>query len=503
MSDLFTDLTAPNGLKYTQPLGLFINNEFVPSQSGKKIPSIDPATENEITSVHAGGAADIDAAVRAARAALKSPAWKDMDPTDRGNLMLKLAALIEAKRHLFATIDTWDNGKPYAVTHADDLPEAFNTIRYYAGWADKVAGQTVPTGPAKFAYTLRQPVGVVGQIIPWNYPLSMAAWKLGPALACGNAVVLKPAEQTPLSALVLAACIREAGFPPGVVNVVNGLGAEAGAALAGHPDVDKVAFTGSTATARRIMEAAAGTLKNVTLETGGKSPALVFADADLDQAAKWTHVGIMANQGQVCSATSRIFVQEDAYEDFVKAFRDTVEKVSVVGDPFDEKTFQGPQVTKQQYERVLKYAEIGKEEGATLVAGGEPLKEATSSGKGYFVAPTIFTDVTEQMAIYQEEVFGPFVVIGKFKNEEEALRLANNTSYGLGSAVFTKDLERATRVAREIESGTVWVNSSNDCDYRMPFGGVKQSGVGRELGEAGLEAYTQVKAVHINMGSRL
>lgn len=503
MSDLFTDLTAPNGLKYTQPLGLFINNEFVPSQSGKKIPSIDPATENEITSVHAGGAADIDAAVRAARAALKSPAWKDMDPTDRGNLMLKLAALIEAKRHLFATIDTWDNGKPYAVTHADDLPEAFNTIRYYAGWADKVAGQTVPTGPAKFAYTLRQPVGVVGQIIPWNYPLSMAAWKLGPALACGNAVVLKPAEQTPLSALVLAACIREAGFPPGVVNVVNGLGAEAGAALVGHPDVDKVAFTGSTATARRIMEAAAGTLKNVTLETGGKSPALVFADADLDQAAKWTHVGIMANQGQVCSATSRIFVQEDAYEDFVKAFRDTVEKVSVVGDPFDEKTFQGPQVTKQQYERVLKYAEIGKKEGAVLVAGGEPLKEATSSGKGYFVAPTIFTDVTEQMAIYQEEVFGPFVVIGKFKTEEEALRLANNTSYGLGSAVFTKDLERATRVAREIESGTVWVNSSNDCDYRMPFGGVKQSGVGRELGEAGLEAYTQVKAVHINMGSRL
>lgn len=503
MSDLFTELTAPNGLKYPQPLGLFINNEFVPSKSGKKIPSIDPATENEITSVHAGGAADIDAAVRAARAALKSPAWKHMDPTDRGNLMLKLAALIEEKRHLFATIDTWDNGKPYSVTHAEDLPEAFNTIRYYAGWADKVAGQTIATGTAKFAYTLRQPVGVVGQIIPWNYPLSMAAWKLGPALACGNTVVLKPAEQTPLSALVLAECIREAGFPPGVVNVVNGLGAEAGAALVGHPDVDKVAFTGSTATARHIMKAAAGTLKNVTLETGGKSPALVFADADLDQAAKWTHVGIMANQGQVCSATSRIFVQEDAYEEFVKAFRETVEKVSVVGDPFDEKTFQGPQVTKQQYERVLKYAEVGKKEGATLVAGGEPLKKATLSGKGYFVAPTIFTDVTEQMAIYQEEVFGPFVVIGKFRTEEEALRLANNTSYGLGSAVFTKDLERATRVAREIESGTVWVNSSNDCDYRMPFGGVKQSGVGRELGEAGLEAYTQVKAVHINMGSRL
>ncbi|KAH7044663.1 aldehyde dehydrogenase domain-containing protein [Macrophomina phaseolina] len=502
MSDLFTELTAPNGLQYTQPLGLFINNEFVPSKSGKKIASIDPATENEITSVYAGGEADVNAAVSAvstpqslARAALRSPAWKHMDPTDRGNLMLRLAALIEEKRRLFATIDTWDNGKPYSVTYAEDVPEAFNTIRYYAGWSDKVAGQTVATGAAKFAYTLRQPVGVVAQVIPWNYPLSMAAWKLGPALACGCAVVLKAAEQTPLSALVLAECVRAAGFPPGVVNVVNGRGADAGAALVAHPDVDKVAFTGSTATAR--------SLKTVTLETGGKSPALVFADADLVQAARWTHVGIMANQGQVCSATSRIFVHELVYDAFVAEFTKTVRAVSVVGDPFDERTFQGPQVSKQQYERVLKYVEVGKREGATLVAGGEPLTQATPGGKGYFVAPTIFTDVTEQMAIYQEEVFGPFVVIGKFKTEDEALRLANNTSYGLGSAVFTKDLERATRVAREIESGTVWVNSSNDCDYRMPFGGVKQSGVGRELGEAGLEAYTQVKAVHINMGSRL
>ncbi|KAF9639197.1 hypothetical protein BFW01_g10094 [Lasiodiplodia theobromae] len=504
MSDLYTELTAPNGLKYTQPLGLFINNEFVPSTSGKKITTIDPATEKEITTVHAASATDIATAVRAARTALTNPTWKAMDPTTRGELLHKLSTLLESRRHLFATVDTWDNGKPYTVTHDDDLPEAFNTLRYYAGWADKLAGQTIATGPSKFAYTLRQPVGVVAQIIPWNYPLAMAAWKLGPALACGCTVVLKPAEQTPLSALLLAEAVKEAGFPPGVVNVVNGYGAEAGRALAEHADVDKVAFTGSTATAREIMRAAAGTLKNVTLETGGKSPALVFADADVEQAVKWTHVGIMANQGQVCSATSRIFVEEGAYEDFVRRFRETVKEVSVVGDPFDERTFQGPQVTKQQYERVLKYVELGKSEGATLVAGGEPLREkATADGKGFFVAPTIFTDVTEQMAIYQEEVFGPFVVIGKFKTEEEALRLANNTTYGLGAAVFTKDLERATRVAREIESGTVWVNSSNDCDYRIPFGGVKQSGAGRELGEAGLEAYTQVKAVHINMGSKL
>ncbi|GME48476.1 hypothetical protein GTA08_BOTSDO08116 [Neofusicoccum parvum] len=501
MSDLFADLTAPNGVKYSQPLGLFINNEFVPSKSGKKIASIDPATENEIASVYAAGPEDIDAAVAAARKALKDPAWKGMDATDRGNLIIKLANMIEENRELFATIDTWDNGKPYSVTYSEDLPEAFNTIRYYGGWADKLTGQTIPTSPQKFAYTLRQPVGVVAQIIPWNYPLSMAAWKLGPALACGNAVVLKPAEQTPLSALVLARLVRAAGFPPGVVNVVNGTGPDAGAPLAAHPDVDKVAFTGSTATARAIMKAAAGTLKNVTLETGGKSPALVFADADLEQAARWAHVGIMANQGQVCSATSRILVHEDAYDEFVARFREAVRTVSVVGDPFDERTFQGPQVSRQQYERVLRYVEVGRKEGATLLAGGEPVQGR--GGKGFFVSPTIFTDVREDMAIYQEEVFGPFVVIGKFKTEEEAVRLANGTTYGLGAAVFTKDLETATRVAAEVESGTVWVNSSNDCDYRIPFGGVKQSGAGRELGEAGLEAYTQIKAVHINMGSKL
>lgn len=326
----------------------------------------------------------------------------------------------------------------------------------------------------------------------------MAAWKLGPALACGNTIVLKPAEQTPLSALVLGTLIKEAGFPPGVVNILNGNGKEAGRALVSHPDVDKVAFTGSTATAREIMKMAAGTLKNITLETGGKSPLLVFEDADLEQAVKWAHYGIMSNQGQICTATSRIIVQESIYKSFVESYLSTISSLSVVGDPFKEETFQGPQVTKAQYEKVLSYVETGKKEGATLVSGGK-----TVDGKGFFVSPTVFTDVTPKMAIWQEEVFGPFAVIGKFVDEADALKQANDTTYGLGAAVFTKDLERAVRVARDIESGMVWVNSSQDSDFRIPFGGVKQSGIGRELGEEGLHAYSQVKAVHINMGNKL
>lgn len=393
-------------------------------------------------------------------------------------------------------------GKPYSVALNEDLIEVITTLRYYAGWADKTFGQTISTTPAKFAYTLRQPIGVVGQIIPWNYPLAMAAWKLGPALACGNTVVLKIAEQTPLSALYLANLIKEAGFPPGVVNILNGLGRVAGAALVNHPDVDKVAFTGSTATGREIMKMAASTLKNITLETGGKSPLLVFEDADLEQAAKWAHIGIMSNQGQICTATSRILVQESIYDKFVALFKDVVASTSKVGDPFADETFQGPQVTKAQYERVLSYIESGKSEGATLVAGGEPYKNV-GDGKGFFIAPTIFTNVKDHMRIYREEIFGPFVVIASFKTEEEAIAKANDTTYGLGAAVFTRDIERGHRVAAEIESGMVWINSSNDSDPRVPFGGVKQSGIGRELGEAGLEAYTQIKAVHLNMGTKL
>jgi aldehyde dehydrogenase (NAD+) len=389
---------------------------------------------------------------------------------------------------------------PYSLALAEDVPESINTIRYYSGWADKIFGQTISTTPEKFAYTLRQPIGVVGQIIPWNCPLLMAAWKLGPALACGNTIVLKPAEQTPLSILVLATLVTKAGFPPGVLNIINGYGNEAGSALVQHPLVDKVAFTGSTATARSIMSAASKTLKNITLETGGKSPLVVFNDTDLEQAVKWSHLGIMSYSGQICTATSRVLVQRGIYDSFVSRFKEAVETISVMGDQWQESSYQGPQVSKIQYDRVLSYVKIGKEEGATLLIGGEP---SPINGKGYFVKPTVFTNVHESMRIYQEEVFGPFVVISVFDDEEQAVTRANNTSYGLGAAVFTNDIQRAHRVAAGIDSGMVWINSSQDCDYRIPFGGVKQSGIGRELGEAGLEAYTQIKAVHVNMGTRL
>ncbi|KAJ5681867.1 hypothetical protein N7523_010865 [Penicillium sp. IBT 18751x] len=502
MSNLSVQLTAPNGRSYEQPIGLFINNEFVASKSGEKFATINPSNETEIASVYAAGEEDVNIAVAAARKALKDPSWKGLSPTDRGALMIKLADLIEQHKETLATIETWDNGKPYSVSLNDDLGEVTSCLRYYAGWADKVMGQTISTTPQKFAYTLRQPIGVVGQIIPWNFPLAMAAWKLGPALACGNTIVMKPAEQTPLSILYMANLIKEAGFPPGVINILNGHGRVAGAALVQHSDVDKVAFTGSTNTGREIMKMAAGTLKNITLETGGKSPLLVFEDADIEQAAKWAHIGIMYNQGQVCTSTSRILVHDSVYDKFVALFKDVVKETSKVGDPFHDDTFQGPQVTKAQYDRVLSYIDAGKSEGATLVSGGEPYKNV-GDGKGFFIAPTIFTNVKDNMRIYREEVFGPFVVIASFKTEDEAVTRANDTTYGLGAAVFTKDIERAHRVASDIEAGMVWINSSNDSDFRVPFGGVKQSGIGRELGEAGLDAYSQVKAVHVNMGSRL
>ncbi|KAL6716442.1 mitochondrial aldehyde dehydrogenase [Lecanora helva] len=501
MSDLFVNLKAPNGRQYKQPLGLFINNEFVKSSSGDKITSINPTDEKEIASVYAASEHDVDAAVKAARAAFKHPSWRDLPPTDRGNLMLKLASLVEENAELLATIETWDNGKPYQVALNEDVADVIGTFRYYAGYADKVHGQVIDTGPAKFAYTLREPLGVCGQIIPWNYPLAMAGWKLGPALACGNCVVIKAAEQTPLSILYFAQLIKEAGFPPGVINILNGHGREAGAAIASHLDIDKLAFTGSTATGRQVMKMAAINLKNITLETGGKSPLLVFADADLDQAVKWSHAGIMSNQGQICTATSRILVQDSIYDKFVEQFKQQIKAVNKVGDPFEDTTFQGPQVTKAQYERVLDYIESGKSEGATLATGGTPYKDV--NGKGFFISPTVFTNVKDSMRIYREEVFGPFVVISSFKTEDEAIERANDTTYGLGSAVFTENLTKAHRVAKRIEAGMVWINSSQDSDYRIPFGGVKQSGIGRELGEAGLAAYTNAKAVHVNMGTRL
>jgi aldehyde dehydrogenase (NAD+) len=415
--------------------------------------------------------------------------------------MYKFADVLEEHKETLATLETWDNGKPYSVALNEDLGEVIGTIRYYAGWADKIHGETIPTNSAKFAYTLKQPIGVCGQIIPWNYPLAMAAWKLGPALACGNTVVLKPAEQTPLSILYLASLIPGI-FPPGVINIVNGYGKEAGHALASHLDIDKIAFTGSTLTGKQIMKTASVNMKNITLETGGKSPLLVFDDADIEQAAKWAHIGIMSNMGQICTATSRVLVQEGVLDKFVEQFKEIVKSTSKVGDPFADDTFQGPQVTKAQYEKVLGYIEAGKSEGAQLASGGVPHKNV-GDGKGFFIEPTIFTGVKDDMKIYREEVFGPFVVIASFKTEEDAIRMANDTTYGLGSALFTQNIERAHRVAARIEAGMVWINSSNDSDFRVPFGGVKQSGIGRELGEAGLAAYSQTKAVHVNIGTKL
>ncbi|CAH0053837.1 unnamed protein product [Clonostachys solani] len=494
-------LTAPNGVKIDLPTGLFINNEFVKSSAGAKISSINPSNESEITSVEAASPDDIDTAVKAARAAFESPEWRDLPGTDRGELMYRFATLIDEHKETLATLEAWDNGKAYSVALNEDVGEVIKTLKYYAGWADKIHGQTIPTTPQKFAYTLKQPIGVCGQIIPWNFPLAMAAWKIGPAIACGNTVVLKPAEQTPLSALYLATLIPKAGFPPGVINIVNGYGRDAGNALVSHPGVDKVAFTGSTLTGKAVMKAASQTMKTITLETGGKSPLVVFKDADLEQAVKWGHLGIMYNQGQVCTATSRILVHEDIHDEYLRLFKEEVLK-NKVGDPFHDDTFQGPQVTKAQYERVLGYVETGKSEGAKLETGGVPHKNV-GDGKGFFIEPTVFSGVKEDMRIFQEEVFGPFVTIITFKTEEEAIRVANNSSYGLGAALFTTDVERAHRVAGRLEAGMVWVNSSNDSDFRVPFGGVKQSGIGRELGEAGLAAYTQIKAVHINMGTKL
>lgn len=500
MADLKVDLTAPNGKKFTLPTGLFINNEFVKASSGAKVTSINPTNEEEICSVEAAGAEDIDKAVAAARAALNHESWRDMPGSERGLLMFRLADLVEKNKELLATIETWDNGKPYGDALNGDLQEVIDCLRYYAGWADKLHGQTIPTTPLKFAYTLRQPMGVCAQIIPWNYPLGMAAWKLGPALACGNTVVLKPAEQTPLSILYFAKLLVEAGFPPGVVNITNGYGKDAGQALVSHLGVDKVAFTGSTATGKHIMKTASINMKAVTLETGGKSPLIVFPEADIDQAAKWAHLGIMSNMGQICTATSRILVHESIHDDFVARFKEAIKNTSKVGDPFAEDTYQGPQVTKAQFDKILSFVEAGTSEGATLSSGG---KACPLNGKGYFIEPTIFTKVKPGMKIFQEEIFGPFGVIVPFKDEEEAIRIANDTTYGLGAAVFSQNIEQAHRVAARVESGTVWINSSQDSDIRVPFGGFKQSGLGRELGEAGLAAYSQIKAVHVNMGNKL
>jgi aldehyde dehydrogenase (NAD+) len=474
---------------------LLINNQWVTSVSGKTFPTINPATGDVIAHVAEADSADVDLAVKAARRAFHAKSqWRRMSASERGKLINRLADLIEKHKDELATLESLDNGKPRHVAMAADLPLVIACYRYYAGWADKIQGKTIPIAGDYFCYTRHEPVGVVGQIIPWNFPLLMQAWKLGPALAAGNTVVMKVAEQTPLSALRVGELILEAGFPEGVVNILAGYGPTAGAAISNHMDVDKVAFTGSTEVGHLIMKAAAETnLKRVTLELGGKSPNVVFADADLNQAVEGSHFALFFNQGQCCCAGSRTFVEEKVYDEFVERSVSRA-KQRTVGNPLDPKTEQGPQVDNDQFHKVMSYIEAGKKDGANMRCGGERVGD-----RGYFVAPTVFTDVRDDMKIAKEEIFGPVMSILKFRDIDELVDRANTTMYGLAAAVWTQDITKAHHVANNVRAGTVWVNCFDVFDAAAPFGGFKQSGIGRELGEYGLQQYTEIKTVTVKL----
>ena len=471
-------------------LKLLIDNRWVDSNSGRTFATINPSSGEEICQVAEADHADVDRAVSAARRAFDRGPWRTMRASERGRLLFRLADLIERNADQLARLEALDNGKAVSVARVVDVATTVACYRYFGGWADKVHGKTIPIDGEYLCYTRHEPIGVVGQIIPWNFPMLMMAWKLAPAIAMGNTVVLKPAEQTPLSALRIAELIMEAGFPEGVINVLPGFGPTAGAAIAGHMDVDKVAFTGSTEVGRLVMEAAAkSNLKPVTLELGGKSPNIIFEDVDVDEAVEGAHMGLFSNQGQSCCAGSRVFVEETVYSKFVE--KSIVRaRQRVVGDPFDPATELGPLVDQAQLDRVMSYIDAGRDQGAMLACGGERLGE-----RGYFVQPTVFADVQDDMKIAQDEIFGPVMSIIPFKTMDEVIERANRTKYGLAGAVWTRDMKKALAVANGVRAGTVWVNCYNVMDTRAPFGGFKQSGIGRELGEYGLQQYTQVKAV--------
>jgi aldehyde dehydrogenase (NAD+) len=473
---------------------LLINNCWVPSESGKTFATVNPSTGEEICQVAEADAADVDKAVLAARAAFEQGPWKKMRASERGRLLHRLADLIEQNADALARLESMDNGKPLSIAKAVDVAKTVACYRYFAGWADKVQGKTIPIDGDFFCFTRHEPIGVVGQIIPWNYPMLMQAWKLAPALATGNTVVMKPAEQTPLSALRVGELIVEAGFPEGVVNLLPGFGHTAGAAIARHMDIDKVAFTGSTEVGRLIMEAAArSNLKRITLELGGKSPNIIFEDVDLDEAVEGAHLGLFVNQGQSCCAGSRVFVEEKIYDEFVeKSIARALKRK--VGDPLDPRTDQGPQVSQSQFDSVMGYIEAGKSEGATLACGGERVGD-----RGYFVQPTVFSGVQDEMTIAREEIFGPVMSVIPFKDVDEVIKRANRTPYGLAAGVWTRDIKKALAVANGVRAGTVWVNCYHVLDTRAPFGGFKQSGIGRELGEYGLQQYTEVKTVTVKL----
>ena len=472
---------------------LLIDGKRTPAASGRYFETLDPSTEQVIAQVAEADAADVDAAVRSSRAAFET-VWAPMRAAERGHILLKLAELIGRDQEQLVQLESLDSGKPVSAVRRQDLPAVIDTLIYYAGWADKITGQVVPARPDALTYTVREPMGVVGAIIPWNFPLMIGMWKIAPALACGCTVVLKPAELTPLTALKIGELALEAGLPPGVLNVVPGFGKTAGQAIVDHPDIDKVTFTGSPGVGRQILRGAAGNLKRVTLELGGKSANIIFPDADLDAAVKAASAGIFFNTGQVCSAGSRILVHRDVYDEVVERLVERAKSVRL-GDPRDDKTSMGPLISETQMQRVMGYIDVGRNEGAKVAAGGVRHGE-----RGYYVAPTVFAGVRHEMRISQEEIFGPVASVIPFDDDADALRLANGTSYGLAAGVWSSDITRVHRFVRRLRAGTVWVNTFGPTDVRLPWGGARDSGFGREHGDVAIENFTEPKVVWINTG---
>ncbi|XP_031405387.1 aldehyde dehydrogenase family 2 member B4, mitochondrial isoform X1 [Punica granatum] len=480
-------IVPPVQISYTQHL---IDGKFVDAASGKTFPTYDPRTAEVIAHVAEGDKEDIDRAVSAARKAFDEGPWPKMTPYERSRILLRFADLVEKHNDELAALETWNNGKPFEQSAKAEIPMLARLFRYYAGWADKIHGLTVPADGNHHVQTLHEPIGVAGQIIPWNFPLILFAWKVGPALACGNTIVLKTAEQTPLTALYAAKLFHEAGLPPGVLNIVSGFGPTVGAALASHMDVDKLAFTGSTETGKIVLELAArSNLKPVTLELGGKSPFIVCEDADVDKAVELAHFALFFNQGQCCCAGSRTYVHERVYDEFLEKAKARAMR-RIVGDPFKQGTEQGPQIDSEQFQKVLRYIKAGIESDATLECGGERF-----GSKGYFVQPTVFSNVQDDMLIAKDEIFGPVQSILKFKHLDEVIRRANQTHYGLAAGVFTTNIDVANTLSRALRVGTVWVNCFDVFDAAIPFGGYKMSGIGREKGIYSLKNYLQVKAI--------